>query len=158
PNAPYTLILTALVTFKIIPYGTLTMAGGANIFLWITYALHDHIILFGTDYKEITRERKHLAEKQLNHYVEEMKLAAGLNYMPKVFIIEADFMNAFASGYSEKSAMVAITRGLLEKLDRNELQAVMAHELSHIRHQDIKLTMMASVLSNIMLIAVDLLF
>ena len=67
-------------------------------------------------------------------------------------------MNAFASGYSEKSAFVAITRGLIEKLDRSELQAVMAHELSHIRHGDIKLTLMASVLSNILLIAVDLLF
>jgi heat shock protein HtpX len=54
--------------------------------------------------------------------------------------------------------MVAITRGLIEKLDRSELQAVMAHELSHIRHADIKLTLMASVLSNIILIVIDVLF
>ena len=67
-------------------------------------------------------------------------------------------MNAFASGYSEKSALIAITRGLLEKLDRSELQAVMAHELSHIRHLDIKLTLTASVLANIMLIVIDMLF
>lgn len=67
-------------------------------------------------------------------------------------------MNAFASGYSEKSAMVAITRGLMEKLDRAELQAVMAHELSHIRHHDIKLTLMVAILSNILLIVIDLLF
>lgn len=99
-----------------------------------------------------------LEEKKLYNVIEEMKVAAGLSFMPKVYIIEADYMNAFASGLSEKSAMVAITRGLMNKLDRAELQAVMAHELSHIRHQDIKLTMMASVLSNIMLIIVDLLF
>ena len=74
-----------------------------------------------------------------------MKVAAGLTYLPKVYIIEADYMNAFASGYSEKSAMLAITRGLLTKLDRDELTAVMAHEISHIRHMDIKLTLMASV-------------
>ena len=49
--------------------------------------------------------------------------------MPKIYIINADYMNAFASGYSERSAMVAITKGLLEKLDRDELTAVMAHEL-----------------------------
>lgn len=67
-------------------------------------------------------------------------------------------MNAFASGYSEKSAMVAITRGLMEKLDRAELQAVMAHELSHIRHHDIQLTLMVAILSNIVLIVIDLLF
>lgn len=78
--------------------------------------------------------------------------------MPRVFLIEADYMNAFASGYSEKSAMVAITRGLMDKLDRAEMQAVMAHELSHIRHHDIKLTMTVAVLSNILLIVIDILF
>jgi heat shock protein HtpX len=67
-------------------------------------------------------------------------------------------MNAFASGYSEKSAMVAITRGLVVKLNRSELQAVMAHELSHIRHLDIKLTLMASVLANLMLMVLDIFF
>ncbi len=64
----------------------------------------------------------------------------------------------FASGYSEKSAMVCITRGLMEKLDRAELQAVMAHELSHVRHQDIKVTLMASVLSNLILMVIDFFF
>src|SRR5436189_6418504 len=87
-----------------------------------------------------------------------MKIAAGLQYMPRVFIIEADYMNAFASGYSEKSAMVAITRGLMEKLNRSELQAVMAHELSHIRHNDIKLKLMASVLANLMIMELDIFF
>jgi heat shock protein HtpX len=87
-----------------------------------------------------------------------MKIAAGLRFMPHVFIIEADYMNAFASGYSEKSAMVAITRGLMQKLNRDELQAVMAHELSHIRHLDIKLTLTASLLANMTLIVLDLLF
>ena len=67
-------------------------------------------------------------------------------------------MNAFASGYSEKSAMVAITRGLMEKLNRAELQAVMAHELSHVRRQDTKLTLMVAILSNILLLVIDILF
>jgi len=67
-------------------------------------------------------------------------------------------MNAFASGYSERSAMIAVTNGLLEKLDRDELQAVIAHELSHIRHGDIKLTLVASILANIMLIVLDIFF
>jgi len=54
--------------------------------------------------------------------------------------------------------MIAITRGLLMKLDRTELSAVIAHEISHIRHQDIKLTMVACILSNIILIIIDVLF
>lgn len=156
---PWVVILKALLTFKLIPYATLIMGGIAAIALFITFMMYDKLMLLGTDYKEITADTKgSIEEIQLYHVVEEMKVASGLHFMPKVYIIEADYMNAFASGYSEKSAMVAITRGLLQKLDRAEMQAVMAHELTHIRHEDIKLTLMASVLSNIMLIAVDLLF
>lgn len=159
PQASLTQILTALITFTIIPWGTLIMGAVAVISLLITYSLYDRIMLLGTEYHEITPETAQtLQEKQLYNVVEEMKVAAGLRYMPKVYLIEANYMNAFASGYSEKSAMVAITRGLIDKLDRAELQAVMAHELSHIRHQDIKLTLTVAVLSNILLIVIDMLF
>lgn len=149
----------ALIQLQVIPYATILMVGIAVVSLLITYAFYDRIMLLGTEYHEITPQTaQNLQEQQLYNVVEEMKVAAGLQYMPKVFIIEADYMNAFASGYSEKSAMVAITRGLIEKLDRAELQAVMAHELSHIRHYDIKLTLMVAVLSNILLIVIDILF
>ncbi|RUR18098.1 zinc metalloprotease HtpX [Legionella sp. km535] len=149
----------ALISFKFVPLATLLMVVFAAISLMITYAFYDRIMLLGTEYREITPESAQtVQEKQLYNVVEEMKVASGLQYMPKVFVIEADYMNAFASGYSEKSAMVAITRGLMEKLDRAELQAVMAHELSHIRHHDIKLTLMVAVLSNILLIVIDVLF
>jgi heat shock protein HtpX len=116
-------------------------------------------MLLGTDYHEITPETAQtLQEKQLYDVAEELKIAAGLNYMPKIYIINADYMNAFASGYSQKSAMMAITRGLMEKLNRDELQAVMAHELSHIRHMDIKLTLTASLLANLTLMVLDVFF
>jgi heat shock protein HtpX len=116
-------------------------------------------MVLGTEYHEITpTTAQNTAESMLYNVIEEMKIAASLSYMPKVYIIDADYMNAFASGYSEKSAMVAITRGLMQKLNRSELQAVMAHELSHIRHMDIKLTLMASVLTNLMLMVLDIFF
>jgi heat shock protein HtpX len=135
------------------------MIAVAGISIFVTFALSDKLMLLGTEYREITPDmKKSDKETQLYNVVEEMKIAAGLNYMPKVFVIEADYMNAFASGYSEKSAMVAITRGLMDKLTRSELQAVMAHELSHVRHMDIKLTLMASVLANLMLMVVDIFF
>ena len=159
PKAPLSQCFYALITLQALPYATLIMAAIAIISLLITYALYDKIMLLGTDSHEITAESAtNLQEKQLYNVVEEMKVAAGLQFMPRVYIIEANYMNAFASGYSEKSAMVAITRGLMEKLDRAELQAVMAHELSHIRHHDIKLTLMVAVLSNILLIVIDVLF
>src|SRR5258707_11382365 len=113
--------------------------------------------MMGNEYREITNSTSGPA-RQLYNVVEEMKIAAGLKFMPKVYIIEANYMNAFASGLGESNALVAITRGLLEKLDRDELQAVMAHELSHIRHNDIRLTMTVAILSNLMLIAIDLVF
>lgn len=151
--------LYALVTFKAIPYCTLSMGAAAVISLMVTYAFYDRIMLMGTDSREITPQTaQSVQETQLYNVIEEMKVAAGLRFMPKVYIIEAPYMNAFASGYSEKSAMVAITRGLMEKLDRAELQAVMAHELSHIRHQDIKLTLMVAVLTNIILLVIDVMF
>ena len=159
PRATLGQCFYALLTLHAIPFATLIMAALAGISLLITYSMYDKIMLLGTDYYEVTpKTARSLQEKQLYNVVEEMKVAASLQFMPKVFIIEANYMNAFASGYSEKSAMLAITRGLMEKLDRAELQAVMAHELSHIRHHDIKLTLTVAVLSNIMLIVIDILF
>jgi heat shock protein HtpX len=159
PNAPLSQILIALLTFQLTPYATIIMLGIAVISLFVTFTLYDKIMLLGTEYHEITPQTaQNTEEQQLYNVVEEMKIAAGLRYMPRVFIIDADYMNAFASGYSEKSAMVAITRGLMQKLNRSELQAVMAHELSHIRHMDIKLTLLASVLSNLMIIILDIMF
>jgi len=152
-------IFEVITTFQFIPIATLVLGAVAVVSLLVTYVFYDRIMLLGTEYHEIIPEKSNnLPEKQLYNVVEELKIAAGLHYMPKVYIIDADYMNAFASGYSEKSAMIAITRGLMNKLERSELQAVMAHELSHIRHHDIKLTLMASVLSNIILIALEIMF
>lgn len=152
-------VFNALIRLRITPYATLIMLVIAAVCLLVTYSFYNRIMLMGTDSFEITPESaRSTSEQKLYNVVEEMKVAAGLHYMPKVYVIEANYMNAFASGYSEKSAMVAITRGLMNKLDRSELQAVMAHELSHIRHHDIKLTLTVSVLSNILLIAIDFLF
>ncbi len=155
---PFPQAMHELLTFQTMPYATISMGIVAIIAILITLTWHNRIMLLGTQYKEITSNAKNLQEKQLFNIVEELKIAAGLRYMPKIYLIEAGYMNAFASGYSEKSAMVAITRGLLEKLERTEIQAVMAHELSHIKHHDVKLTLIVSVLSNIMLVAIDLLF
>lgn len=159
PDASMTQLIHALVHFDIFPLSTsilLVVAGGS---LLVSYAFYDRLMLLGTDYHEITpTTTQNIAEKQLYNVVDEMRIAAGLRYMPRVFIIKADYMNAFASGFSEKSAMVAITQGLLDKLTRDEMQAVMAHEISHIRHLDIKLTLTASLLANLTLMVLDIFF
>lgn len=159
PNASLNQIFWALATLQIFPIATVIMMIIATISLLVSYALYDKLMLLGTNYHEVTPTNAHnIEEQQLYNVIEEMKIAAGLNYMPKVFIIDAEYMNAFASGYSERSAMVAITRGLMQKLNRDELQAVMAHELSHVRHLDIKLTLTASLLANLSIMVLDIFF
>lgn len=159
PDAQPSQLFFALLSGELFPKITLICVGVACVSIWIGFFFYDRIMLSGTEYRHITADNaENLNEKQLLNIVEELRVAAGLNYTPKVYIMSAPYMNAFASGYSEKSAMIAVTEGLLQKLNRDELAAVVAHELSHIRHLDIKLTLTASVLSNIILIVIDLLF
>ncbi len=81
----------------------------------------------------------HPLERQLINVVEEMAIAAHTS-VPRIYIqLNQGRVNAFAAGHDQKSAVIAVTRGALEKLTRDELQAVVAHELSHIVNQDIKL-------------------
>ncbi len=78
-------------------------------------------------------------ERRLLNVVEEMSLAAGVS-MPRVFILDNEArMNAFAAGFSTKDAAVAVTRGLLETVRRDELQAIIGHEFSHILNGDMRL-------------------
>jgi heat shock protein HtpX len=82
---------------------------------------------------------------QLMNVVQELALAANIP-MPKVYIIDDTAPNAFATGRDPQHASVAITRGLLEKLDREELQGVIGHEMSHVRNLDIRFAMIVGVL------------
>jgi heat shock protein HtpX len=82
---------------------------------------------------------------QLYNVVQELALAASVP-MPKVYLIDDTAPNAFATGRDPQHASVAITSGLLQKLDREELQGVMAHELSHVRNFDIRFSLMVGVL------------
>ncbi|MEX0744706.1 MAG: M48 family metallopeptidase [Phycisphaeraceae bacterium] len=85
---------------------------------------------------------------ELYNIVEELTIASGLP-MPEVYAIPSQALNAFATGRDPEHAAVAVTQGLREKLNRDELQAVMAHELAHIRHYDIRLTMMVATLAGL---------
>jgi heat shock protein HtpX len=82
----------------------------------------------------------------LFNIVEEMTIAANMPKMPKVYIINDPAPNAFATGRSPETASVAVTAGLLTKLNRDELQGVIAHEISHIVHRDILFVTLAGVM------------
>jgi heat shock protein HtpX len=83
---------------------------------------------------------------RLYNIVEEMKISSGLERMPDIYIIDAPALNAFATGRDPKRASVVVTSGLLQKLNRDELQGVIAHELAHIKNRDVLLMTMCGVL------------
>jgi heat shock protein HtpX len=87
--------------------------------------------------------------------VEEMAIASGQK-MPEIYIIEESAPNAFAVGLSDKQAAVAVTRGLLEILDRDELQGVIAHEMAHIKNRDVLFMTVAGVTLGAIVIVGDL--
>jgi heat shock protein HtpX len=92
-------------------------------------------------------------ERQLVNVVEEMAIASGLS-RPKIWIVPDLDPNAFATGIKEQDAHVAVTEGLLKTLDRDELQAVVAHEMAHIQNHDVKLmTLLAALVGVIALMS-----
>jgi heat shock protein HtpX len=93
----------------------------------------------------LAQEVDETSAPQLLNVVREMSLAANVP-MPKVYLIDDTAPNAFATGRDPKHASVAITTGLLQKLDREELQGVMGHELSHVRNFDIRFALLVGVL------------
>src|SRR3954453_17725738 len=107
----------------------------------VSYFAGDSLVLASSGAREVGPEDA----PQLHNVVQEMALAAGVP-MPKVYLIEDTAPNAFATGRDPQHASVAITTGLLQKLDREELQGVMAHELSHVRNFDIRFSLMVGVL------------
>ncbi len=83
---------------------------------------------------------------QLYNVVEEMRLAAGMPSMPKVYVIDDPAPNAFAAGMNPEKSVVAVTTGLLQMMKRDELQGVVAHEVSHILNRDIRYMTMATIM------------
>jgi heat shock protein HtpX len=128
---------------------------GVAFFLWIfqasiAYFQGGRILLAVSHARPIEKED----HPQLFNVVEEMTIAARLPRMPKIYIIDDMAMNAFATGRNPKNAAVAITAGLLGRLNRDQLQGVMAHEIGHIKNQDILfMTMIGIMLGTIVMIS-----
>jgi len=85
------------------------------------------------------------AEPQLRNIVETLAIGLGIQ-PPKIYVIEDTAPNAFATGRDPKHASIAVTRGLLEKMDRTELEGVLAHEMSHVINRDIRVMLLVTVL------------
>jgi len=123
-------------------FGVAIAAGIWLVLALVSFASGDQILLAASGAKQVT----HDVHPQLFNIVEEMKIAAGLPAMPKVYIINDPAPNAFATGRSPQSASIAVTAGLLARLNRDELQGVVAHEMSHILHRDILYVTLAGIM------------
>ena len=99
---------------------------------FFSYWYSDKIVLKMSGAKRVSREE----HRELWNVLENLCIASGMQ-MPKLYIIKDSAPNAFATGRDEKHAAVAVTQGLLDMLDRSELEGVLAHELSHVKNRDI---------------------
>jgi heat shock protein HtpX len=148
------LILVALLSVLgfAIGYGTTGQAGAGLGWLGIfgviaivssvaSYYTGDKVVLGVSKARLVTAAQ----QPQLINVVTEMALAAAIP-MPAVYLIDDTAPNAFATGRDPRHASIAITTGLLQKLDREELQGVIGHELSHVRNYDIRYSLLVGVL------------
>ena len=110
----------------------------------------DRLVLGMSQAKAVT-ERE---EPELHHVVEALAIGDGLP-KPTVYLIEDTAPNAFATGRDPRHASLAVTRGLLQKLDRTELEGVIAHELSHVKNLDIRLMIVVTVLLGMVALLAD---
>ncbi|MBE3593516.1 MAG: zinc metalloprotease HtpX [Candidatus Carbobacillus altaicus] len=131
-------------------YGLAIAALIALFYVPITYATATAQVLSFSGAREVSEEDA----PELVHIVEELSLVAGVK-TPKVYIIDDPSPNAFAAGIKKDQAVVAVTRGLLEKLNREELEGVIAHEMSHIRHEDVRLMTIAIALVGVIVLIAD---
>jgi|WetSurMetagenome_2_1015567.scaffolds.fasta_scaffold46152_2 heat shock protein HtpX len=134
-NAPE--ILYIAVTFSIVSS-------------FISYWWSDKIVLAMSGAHEID----HDSNRELYHLVENLCLTAGLP-VPRIYIIEDSAPNAFATGRDPQHAVIAVTTGILQKLEKAELEGVLAHELSHIGNRDILLSTVVTVLVGVVVLLAD---
>src|SRR6266849_573608 len=116
----------------------------------LTYYSGDSMILTLSHARPI----EHKDDPELFNVVEEMAIAAGIP-VPRIYVIDDSAPNAFATGRDPQHAAVTITTGLRTKLTRDELQGVIAHELSHIRNYDIRLMLLLTVLVGTVVMLAD---
>jgi heat shock protein HtpX len=128
-----------------------TIAGAA--WIGIAYQFHQSLIDTVTDSHNVSRAE----DPELYNLLENLCISRGIP-MPQLKIMETDALNAFASGMNEKQYAVTVTRGLRETLNRAELEAVLAHELTHIKNGDVRLMVIAVIIAGVVAFFAELIW
>ena len=127
--------------------------GIAAVWFVIAWFFHQSMINAATGARPVTRKD----EPELYNLLDNLCISRGLT-IPKLAVIESGALNAYASGLSESQATVTVTRGLMQRLNKSELEAVLAHELSHIRHKDVRLLVISIIFVGIISFAAEIVF
>ena len=126
---------------------------GVAIWFFISYFFHTQMIQSATHSRPLERREN----MRVYNLTENLCMSVGMT-MPKLYIIESDALNAFASGINEKTFAVTLTRGIINTLNDEELEGVIAHELTHIRNRDVRLLIVTIVFVGIFATIADFAF
>ena len=126
---------------------------GVGIWFLIAWAGHSTFIKLSTGAKTLERKEN----KRVYNLLENICISQGMR-MPKLNIIQDDSLNAFASGISEKNYSISLSSGIISKLDDDELEGVLAHELSHIRNRDVRLLIVSIIFVGIFSFVAEMAF
>src|SRR5207249_8867607 len=142
-----------------IPIGSIVALGVGSVSALASYYHGDRAVLLATGAQPVDAlvaaapDADRLKLRQLENVVDEVSVAAGLP-RPRVYIVPDPDPNAFATGRGPEHASIAVTRGLLDTLDRDELQGVVAHEMSHIKNLDVRvMTVVAALVGAVALLS-----
>src|SRR5262245_17452107 len=131
------------------PWATL----GTALWIFIAYKFHQAMIDAVTGGREVTRQQ----EPRLYNLLENLCISRGIT-MPKLKVIEDDSLNAFATGMNEKQYSITVTSGLINSLNDAELEAVLGHELTHIRNGDVRMLVIAVIIAGVVAFFAELVF
>src|ERR1700687_1119907 len=131
------------------PYAT----GGAALWIVIAYFFHQSIIDAVTGGEDVTRQQ----QPRLYNLLENLCISRGIP-MPKLKIIESDALNAFATGLNQRQYAITVTSGLLKALNDQEIEAVLGHELTHIRNGDVQMMVVAVIIAGVVGFFAELFF
>lgn len=158
-NFEFLNFVNALRELQVHPYITFIMLNLAIFTLLFSLIFPQKLILLGTRYTALNNVlNKSSQEILLENIVDEMTIASSVMKKPAIYILPREDINAFASGFDIESSFIVVTKGLLDKLNRNEIEGIIAHEMIHIKYLDIRLSLIITILTQWMNIVVNSIF
>ncbi|MCX6222239.1 MAG: M48 family metallopeptidase [Bacteroidia bacterium] len=134
---------------RVVPFVIL----GTTIWFLVAWLIHNSLIRMATGSKPLER----IENKRVYNLVENLCISKGMK-IPQIYVIEDDSLNAFASGINARTFSVTLSRGIIDKLEDDELEGVIAHELSHIRNRDVRLMIVSIIFVGIFAFVAEMAF